>query len=82
MVCDSLINISLTFCESSFIVVVEKKLLLSLTIYSMFVAAMIEVLEDNTTVNDSGIPQNRIVNLKRPSNEASLIFHFFLLKHW
>jgi hypothetical protein len=82
MVCDSLINISLTFCESSFIVVVKKKLLLSLTIYSMFVAAMIEVLEDNTTVNDSGIPQNRIVNLKRPSNEASLIFHFFLLKHW
>jgi hypothetical protein len=63
-------------------VVIEKKLLLSLTIYSMFVAAMIEVLEDNTTVNDSGIPKNRIVNLKRPSNEASLIFHFFLLKHW
>ncbi|KAH8482795.1 hypothetical protein H0E87_030034 [Populus deltoides] len=31
--------------------------------------AMIEVLEDNTTVNDSGIPKNRIVNLKRPSNE-------------
>jgi hypothetical protein len=82
MVCDSLINISLTFCEGSFIVVIEKKLLLSLTIYSMFVAAMIEVLEDNTTVNDSGIPKNRIVNLKRPSNEASLIFHFFLLKHW
>jgi hypothetical protein len=77
MVCDSLINISLTFCEGSFIVVIEKKLLLSLTIYSMFVAAMIEVLEDNTTVNDSGIPKNRIVNLKRPSNEASLIFHFF-----
>jgi hypothetical protein len=82
MVCDSLINISLTFCEGSFIVVIEKKLLLSLTIYSMFVAAMIEVLEDNTTVNDTGIPKNRIVNLKRPSNEASLIFHFFLLKHW
>lgn len=77
MVCDSLINISLTFCERSITVVTEKKLLLSLTTYSMSVAASIEVFEDNTTVNDIFIPKNRIVSLKRPSDEASLIFISF-----
>ena len=77
MVCDSLTYISLTFCEKSITVVTEKKLLFSLTIYSMFVAASIEVFEDNTTVNDIFIPKNSIVSLKRPSDEASLIFISF-----
>ncbi|KAJ6673965.1 PROTEIN putative-RELATED [Salix viminalis] len=42
---------------------------LSLGVPANMGSASIEVFEDNTTVNDIFIPKNRIVSLKRPSDE-------------